>query len=879
MFKPNYLYLSLFVAGLVNATEMTIDENTEMKNIYKNSSDNSTMNFNKTPNNQAGGFILIAGNKENNTLNINSDLTNGRSAFGAKSDSDAVSGNVVNINNGTIFLKEQPEIDMNGKPVLGEDGQPKVIEGSGNLYGGYAFKDATNNTVNINNGDMDIKKIFGGYVGIQDAGAGTKDAGNTGNAINNKTVINNGNININAQDLTDRKIFGGWSDTGDGIGNTLTINNGNIKAEKLHGGGGQHSASGNAITINGGKVEDASIINGGFSYDADATNNSLTITGGEIKIDGELSAGHSQSANAINNIVKISGGKITSANSANIQGGNSSKGNANNNLVVISDGDIGVNVHGGYSSKKDAVGNTLNISGGKFSNTDETKVSVISGGYAAKGNVKNNVINISGGTFANEKATAIYAGYVEDLAKSNVTNNVINLNADNLVLAKLYGVGYKNGDFITNNAQTSGNTLNVTGKNITAFSAQNFNNINFYITKNFDMANDVMLKLNTNNADDLDFSKTNIGINITGGTTVKNDDVIKLINTPNGNINKDPANLGDKVAGLTGMVGTLVYDFTIEKPDNQNIVAKATFNKDGTEISKNILETSVAEMGALSNSADLLSDIDLDTIAKDNVWGAIKGSEMRYKSGSHVDVDNFSAAVGASKAINNHYLGAFVELGGGKFDSFNSINFANPINITSVSGKGNFKYYGFGLRGDFNFANDFYAKSTLRAGQIKTDYSNSLDWAYESTRNYFGGSLELGKKLNITDTSSIDLYTKGFYTRLNKANVNVIGDDITLNKMDSIRARAGATYFYKADDKVETYLGVALERELKGDAKGYNKTNAVDISNPSVKGSTGIVNLGIKADVTDKLNVDLKLEGTFGKREGIAGGIVATYKL
>lgn len=759
MLKANYLFLSAFVASVVNAQEVTVDKNNTITSTDKEvtigltTGNGNVVNVNGSPTvnpaNNLQEILIQAGEDTNNTLNIKGDMSvagNGkpRDIYAAKSKDNKVSNNTLNIEEGAAAK-------------------------ANNLYAGHSENgEVTNNTVNIKGNVVSADYIHPAY-------------------------SKNGNV------------------------------------------------TNNVVNIISGVV------------------NSVYITGGK-----------SENANSTNNTIKVTGGTVNSAKW--ISGGYSNQGSTNNNIVDISGGTINTSVRGGTAIHKDAIDNTINISGGNFSNTDETKVKEIIGGYSDAGKASNNVINITGGTFANEKATEIYAGKTENLANTEVTNNVINLNADNLVLPKLYGVGSKKGDFMANNDHTSGNTLNVNGKNITAFSAQNFNNINFNIGSDFDIDNDTMLKLNTTDAKDLDYSKTTIGLTIAGGIKVKKDDEIKLINAQNGTVN-EPANNGNKVAGA--LVGTEFYDFIVEKKtDNKTIVARVDKHSNDSP-SNNIPETSIAEMGALNNAGDLV----LNTVAKDKIWGALKGSEIRYKSGSHVDLDGVAAALGASKAINNHYLGVFMEFGGGRFHSFNRINVPNVLNLKSVSGKGNLRYYGLGLKGDMNFTNDFYIKAILRAGLIKTGYTNSLGWSYDSTREYFGGALELGKKFKFTDASSVNLYTKGFYTELNKTHINVIGDSIKLGTMKSLRARFGATYNYKPEDKVDLYIGAAYEREFEGKAKAYNNTHEVDILSPNIKGNTGIINLGIKADVTEKLNIDLSIEGNVGKREGVAGGIVATYKL
>ena len=89
------------------------------------------------------------------------------------------------------------------------------------------------------------------------------------------------------------------------------------------------------------------------------------------------------------------------------------------------------------------------------------------------------------------------------------------------------------------------------------------------------------------------------------------------------------------------------------------------------------------------------------------VFASTVASSTRLKSGSHVDLKSFNAAVGLAKEFERNEAGAFVEFGGGKYDSF------NDFDKIDVRGSGKFKYIGLGIIAKFNLPNSFLYKLRL----------------------------------------------------------------------------------------------------------------------------------------------------------------------
>ena len=74
------------------------------------------------------------------------------------------------------------------------------------------------------------------------------------------------------------------------------------------------------------------------------------------------------------------------------------------------------------------------------------------------------------------------------------------------------------------------------------------------------------------------------------------------------------------------------------------------------------------------------------------------------------------------------------------------------------------------------------------------------------------------------------------------------------------------------------YLGAAWEYEFDGRQRAA--TNGYALGAPSLKGATGIAELGLmlKPSKTLPLSFDLAVQGYVGKREGVSGSLQARWE-
>jgi outer membrane autotransporter protein len=267
-------------------------------------------------------------------------------------------------------------------------------------------------------------------------------------------------------------------------------------------------------------------------------------------------------------------------------------------------------------------------------------------------------------------------------------------------------------------------------------------------------------------------------------------------------------------------------------------------------------------------------------------FAALSGGSTRYETGSHVDMSGFSLMAGLARRsalpAGNLTWGAFFEFGSGSYDTYNSFP-----NAADVHGGGDTEYIGGGLlaRMDFSHAGGYYAEASARGGRISNEYGSDLldgmgrGAGYESSSPYFGLHLGVGRVWNVTDTSTLDLYAKYFWTHVGGDSVTLsTGDPVTFEDADSHRLRVGARYAYAANEYFSPYIGLAYEHEFAGEARA--STYGYSIGAPSLEGGTGIGELGFsfKPSKDQDLFIDLGVQGYTGVREGVTGSLQIRYE-
>jgi hypothetical protein len=610
-------------------------------------------------------------------------------------------------------------------------------------------------------------------------------------------------------------------------GNTVTVNSGVINGYVL----GGVANVGNHETVSGNRV----FFNGGTA---------TRVYGAATRGDGLIT----------DNQVFINGGEVTDT----VWGGhgvlNSAQGDATNNSVTISGGKIGGSVYGGFTHLGyNAKGNSVTILGGQFDSTKD----VIGG--RGEVNATFNSVTISGGA----KIGTLYGGFVGS------------------------------GDAFT------GNALNLKTAGLTVEGLQDFEYLNFYLPSTLG-AGDTMLTVTyearlTENYDGSGRSSV-VNLILEGSRPpLRPGDQIVLINATTLTAN---SGLNDTAVGQGTQGAVLIYDFDIQADIANNrllaIVSRIEPDERVRVLAMGFLAglalvNQGAEMTAGPGLAEALKAARLASQATGyglGIFGSLSGGRSRYDTGSHLDMSSLSLmtglAWGADLAPGFLTLGAFFEYGQGSYDTYDSL-----VDYASVHGDGDARHVGGGVAGRLDFSEvgpgHIYTEASFRAGKTRNEYDAKdlrdplgRQADYDSSSAYYGLHLGAGYVWNITEGVSLNLYGKYFWTRLEGDSVTLkTGDPVRFKDVESSRLRLGARFAYTFNEHVSPYVGLAWEREFDGEARATTHGLAIDA--PSLKGNTGIGELGLTIQPSTSLLLyfDLGVSGYTGRREGGMGSFMA----
>ena len=754
---------------------------------------------------------------------------------------------------------------------------------SGVLYGGWAEAgDAKNSVVTIT-GSTITSNVVGGHtnagtadnneVKITDSeisyvvvgGEIFTDGSNaSGAATNNKVTLINSSANI----VYGGRVGGTWGiatgDTsangiGDATGNTLTIESlksgSTINLEQIFGGvvTGQGNANSNKVVL--GKT-------GAGAVTMDKVN---TLYGGGSQNGGGVRGGDANGNEiAIRSNVTLRTG-TGSSNGTRIYGGYAYAGAANDNEVTISGGHVADMVIGGSSStgafgSGTANGNKVRVTGGSSIG------GAVYGGFIGMGSASINNIIIEGGTIGGD----IYGGYS---GYGDAINNSITISGTvDLSNRTIYGGGSVSGNVKTGNTVSFKNT----GGSVKAI-------------KNIDVLGESALA-NNGNA----LTITNGAIGDLADTTVK------LVASDSGlqvgqQITLVQANSGvitnttslDQATLKKNSNAFISYDFEEVAGLNDAIAVIVTGKEADTANARALAESRAAGVALLNQSSDLLIDQGFGAV-KFNGEGVVKdtygfattgGSSIRYNTGSFVKANGFSLIAGLAQktTVDNGvwHLGAFFENGHSNYSTHN-----DGVD-GAVRGDGDATYNGGGILARFDSAGGMYGEASMRAGSIKNKFGgfayNGGTGSYEDRSTYYGAYLGLGQQRQLSKNTSLDIYGKYFYTHQQGSDFEVLGEQVTTAAVKSSRMQLGGRLTKQVTAEVSYYGGVAWEYEFDGAAD--MAVAGADLAAPSLKGSSGIVEMGIrlKPSKTGKITLDLGAQGHFGKRRGFSGGLQINY--
>ena len=845
--------------GNTENNHVTIDANSTVKESvfggysFKGDSKNNevTINCGSVVTGNVAGGVAVKGNSEGNTVKIIK--SSAANVYGGKGDTSS-KGNSVEISDSTIknnVYGGYADNDKNGSAEKNEVAIGAGSKVSEDIYGGYATHNTNENKVSITNGAEVGQSVFGGF--------------------SEKADSKNNEVILNGDSVVTANVAGGVTVKGSSEGNTVRI----IKssAANVYGGKGDTSSKGNSVEISEGTISNS--VYGGYAdndNNSSAEKNNVTISAGS-KVSGSIYGGY---ANHNANENKVSFSNVAEVGES-VFGGYSLKANSKNNEVTIEGvGVVKAYVAGGVALAGISEGNKVNIA--------HSSVNVnVYGGYSFKGNSLDNTVTIDN-SIVNEN---VYGGYTESdgaISEKIQNNKVIFKNG-----AKIKGDVYGGYDKL-NKANITNNTLEVVGKDNEAKGIQNFDKLNFFITKDL-IANDTMLKVTgtalINNAE--------IKASVELGTKLKKNDTINLIdagalkaeNITTGTLTDGLINIdkGIKVAigpdgnKLVGVInGTTPPGGGGTTPPGGGGTTPGAGSLYADADAKSPVETQSAALTMLNLGHDLLTTagyenaalaVDGEEEGSVNPFITMSANNQKLDTGSHVDLKAWNMNLGFAKKINNNsgklLIAPVIEYGRGSYDSYLD---------NGTHGDGDAHFWGAGLMAKQLNDDGLYYEGSLRAGRMSTDYQSAVAGGikYDSDATYYAAHLGMGKVVQLNDKDTLDYYGKLFYTRQQGDKVTVgTGATYDFDATTSLRTRLGARYTHQLSEKNAFYAGLAWQHEFDGESNAIVATTLGSASAPapSMKGDTGIMELGWRVNNSDKFELGLGVNGSVGKQKGV----------
>ena len=291
----------------------------------------------------------------------------------------------------------------------------------------------------------------------------------------------------------------------------------------------------------------------------------------------------------------------------------------------------------------------------------------------------------------------------------------------------------------------------------------------------------------------------------------------------------------------------------------------------GTEVSLAALSTGNDFIGSAIDGLALSGNIGADGVS---TFAQMGGGAMRQDTGSHVDTHTWNAILALGhkneKEKSTTQYGAFFEYGTGNYTTDND----------GQRGDGSMHYTGGGLLAKWTAKHGFYVEGSLRAGSVHDDARDVLrdavqGYSYDTSAGYWGAHIGIGKEFVVSNGNTVDVYAKYFHNRRNSVSFDAGGNHYDLDAVTSSVIRVGTRYTMKRKSW-NFYGGLAYEHELDGKAAGT--VDGLGIRAADISGGSGRLEIGATMTPENSpWSLDLNVTGFAGKKQGVMGGVSATW--
>jgi hypothetical protein len=268
-----------------------------------------------------------------------------------------------------------------------------------------------------------------------------------------------------------------------------------------------------------------------------------------------------------------------------------------------------------------------------------------------------------------------------------------------------------------------------------------------------------------------------------------------------------------------------------------------------------------------------------------HIGAAFSGSHTRTKTGSHVDVDNWSGAISLSRKSENvlgqTVFGIFGEFGKGDYDTYTSIP-----RYGELFGEGEAKTFGGGIFIRNLFPTNTSVELSVRGGGIRNEFRLRHDpWTLHpevhnsnTDSSYIGGHIGVTQGFDLTDTSLLEAYGKYFLTHSPEDTfTTAFGDLITVDPFNSSRLRVGGRFTQTLPaETLKLYVGLAAEQEFDGEVTGKLGPDPF-LHTVDTGGASGFGELGLSFTPTESVTLSLGGFGWAGRQKGAGGSAAVDF--
>ena len=749
---------------------------------------------------------------------------------------------------------------------------------------------AVNNSTLIRNGNFNVKKTGNNTPAWTIAGAGVYEA--TDNVNNNMVVVDNTTLTMDP---------------------TLSIPNAvSIFGAYTHrtSEGGQLSINGNSVWIKDSNIE-TFLIAGSLSYAgnfASGNQNSVYVSNSSLKLNssnlGNFIGGIFSTwgtGKAENNWLEIEGSQLqidAYAENAFTISPTWATDSALNNALVIRDTTIiseskALQILGGYAGLEEANQNTIVIS-----NSTIEGALTFYGGYTSKENsASGNRIYLSNVTIS-DGAVLVGGKAVTQGVNATASDNLIVM--DNLKGKDNSRVTFNRvlGGAIGSEGYINNNTL-ITSSGFNAETFGGFQHYQFIVDQN-SFKDGAFISVTGNAGVVLQPTGANQSTIAIGGTNLdlSPGSSYTLISSAGG-FKDTEGNALTASTDLNGMKQDMVidstaslvriehneiskddYDLAIDGNDLNMVVESSGTSADGVNPETDVLmQASIASLASLFAADDLLVDTALKSRSNtrlDGPFAAMRAGTWSHDATSRFETDVYSGLLGWALHASDVEFGPFIEMGRGNYKMDDGAS-------------GHHNYVGAGIYA--NWETPFYVRLTgyLKGGAMENNFETKLvgqSFDFDNTSAYWGAHIGANVDINVTEKLRARPFVSYFYDgreseTFTKHGGVVDGSKFDFDTINAHRVQVGSMFEYAYTDTSRPYFGITYEQVIKAEAEGAARDaqGKLSLNSSDVEGATGIISAGWSYLNSQKdFEFNFGVNGYGGTRNGVSAQMNAGWR-